>query len=180
MEGDDGAVAGIAHDVAEDVVSVDAVGIVARDDVPHDDAVFVLQEARLVPAQPSVGRAEELALDELVGLLDVREVGAVAVAQALDVVHRVVAHMVSLGLDALEEGGIAGHVVADTEERGVDAVVAEDIEHPRGHLGRRTVVERQVDPFGLRWDAPKGISVEQSAKPAGGMFNQHTRTSPSV
>ena len=38
---------------------------------------------------------------------------------------------------------VAGHIVAYHEEGGLDAVTVERVEHPRGHLGHRTVVERK-------------------------------------
>ena len=40
VEGDDAAIAGIVLDVGEHVVGRQPSGVVARNEVPHDDAVF--------------------------------------------------------------------------------------------------------------------------------------------
>ena len=144
VEGDDGAVAGVAADVVEDVVGAEPLGVVAGDDVPHDDLVLAAEEGVLGYTHPSVGRSEESCLDIGVGLLDVVAVLMERVADAADVVVGVVAYLVSLVDDAFIEFGVLADVVADHEEGGVDVVFAEHVEDEGGGLGDWTVVEGQV------------------------------------
>ena len=59
VEGDDGAVAGIAADIVIDVVGGEPLGIVAGDEVPHDDAVALREPVVDAVAHPTVGRTEE-------------------------------------------------------------------------------------------------------------------------
>ena len=70
--------------------------------------------------------------------------------QEVDVCERVVADVVALAKRAANKFGIAGHVTADDEERRVDVVALQHVEHLRCPLRIRSVVERERD--GLWWD----------------------------
>ena len=55
----------------------------------------------------------------------------------------VIADLVALGEDALDEAGICLAVLADDEERRLDALLLQDVEDLRRPLGARAIVERQ-------------------------------------
>ena len=74
-----------------------------------------------------MGRTEEVCLEIDVGLVHIAEVGGDAVAQAADVVERVVAEAVAARLHHFKFGGMLADVVADHEEGGLDAVVVEHV-----------------------------------------------------
>ena len=86
-----------------------------------------------------------MGVDVGVGLLDVVAVLVERVAYAADVVVGVVAYLVALVDDALVEFGILAHVVADHEECGVDAVLAQCVEDEWRSLRDWTVIEGQID-----------------------------------
>ena len=145
VEGDDAARAGVAADVVEYVVGGEPLGVVAGDDVPHDDLELAAEQGILGNAHPAVRRAEEVGVDVGVGLLDVVAVLVERVAYAADVVVGVVAYLVALVDDALVEFGVLAHVVADHEECGVDAVLAQCVEDEWRSLRDWTVIEGQID-----------------------------------
>lgn len=43
VESDDGAVAGVAHDVGQNLRAAELLAVVAGDEIPHDDFVLALQ-----------------------------------------------------------------------------------------------------------------------------------------
>ena len=89
-----------------------------------------------------------------IGFHDVAQIGGCGNVSALEVVVGVVAHTVSAAFYLLEEFGMAAHVLTDAEKSGFDAVVVERVEHPRGNLGNRSVVESEIDTLFLLSNAP--------------------------
>lgn len=77
VEYDYGSVAGVAFDVFEYLFSVEAPGVVACDEVVHDDVVVALDESALSWGEESVGWAEEGGCEEGVGFGYVSEVSGV-------------------------------------------------------------------------------------------------------
>ncbi len=71
VEGDDAAGTGVTADIVEDIVGGHPAGVVACDDVPHDDLELAAEQGILGYAHPAVRRAEEVGVDVGVGLLDV-------------------------------------------------------------------------------------------------------------
>lgn len=145
VEGDDAAGTGVAADVVEDVVGGEPLRVVTGDDIPHHDLVLAAKEGVLGNAHPAVWRTEEVGVYVGVGLLDVVAVLVERMAYASDVVVGVVAYLVPLVNDALEQVRVLAHVVAHHEEGGVDAVLAEHVEDEGRGLRDWTVVEGQID-----------------------------------
>ena len=73
MEGDDGAVAGVFVNLAQYLTAIELGIVVARHEVPHDDAVALAQCAVLPEAHDAVRRTEKVALDRAISVLDERE-----------------------------------------------------------------------------------------------------------
>lgn len=71
VEGDDGTVARVSLDVFQHVFGGDVFGVVARNEIPHDDGVVAAQTDVLCVAHPSARWAEEVGVYELVGLVGV-------------------------------------------------------------------------------------------------------------
>lgn len=71
MEGDDAAGTGVTADIVEDIVGGHPAGVVAGDDIPHDDFEPAREKGILRYAHPTVGRTEEVGVDVGIGLLDV-------------------------------------------------------------------------------------------------------------
>ena len=198
VEGDDGAVAGVAHHVGQHLGRAQLLGVVARHEVPHHNAVRAFQMEVLVEEHVPVGRTEQQgihgALQRTVGqgvlvgdkrsrcahdlehralcLAGILQIGLCRVLKAPDVVEGVVAHAVSLLHYHPEDIGILADVVAHHEERGLDAVPCQQVEHPGGYRGDGPVVEGEVDGvlFGLY--PPQGRGVELADK-LGRLFYQH-------
>ena len=122
VKGDDGAVAGVALHVVDDFVGGEEAAVVTGDDVPHDDGELAAQAHVLCPAHPAPWGAEQLGVDELVGLVGVAQEGLAAVAEPSDVVEGVVAEPVSASGYLVHEFGVLTHVVAHHEERGLHPV----------------------------------------------------------
>lgn len=74
VERDYRAVAGVAPYVQEHVAAVEVDTVVARYEVPHHNAVALLDEHILVPFHPAVRRAEQVGLQEYVCFVDVAHV----------------------------------------------------------------------------------------------------------
>ena len=178
VEGDDGAVAGVAFDLLEDLPSVEVLAVVACHEVPHHDAVASAQHLVLKPAHVSVWRTEEVCLDEFVCLVGVRQVVLRQPLEAPQVVEGVVAQTVSAFLNHGELARMFAHIVPDEKEGSLDAVVVEHVEHPRCHLGDGPVVERQVDCLDGRVHAPDGLRIEPTYD-AGRLLDEHRRALPS-
>ncbi len=155
VESDDRAVADILFHVGNYLIGIEAVGVVACHQIPHHESVFLAQEVGVTESEPSVGWAEELTLYQHVCLLHIGKISFRAIGECRDMVHGVIAHMMSCGFDLLEDTSIASHVVAHAEESSVNAIASQNTEHPRGYLGCRTVIECQIDALWLRWYSPK-------------------------
>lgn len=124
MKSDDAPVARIALDVAQDVAAVEACGIVARDQVPHDYFIVVLEYTYvLAPFHPAVGRAEEVCADISVGLFDVEHILVDAMAQAADVVKSMIAQAVAGCFYLFKGFGILSHVVAHHKKGGLHLIM---------------------------------------------------------
>lgn len=73
VEGDDGAVAGVAHDVGQHLRTAELLAVVAGDEVPHHNFVFPFQNHVLGPAHVAVRRAEQEGAEGLVGRFGVAD-----------------------------------------------------------------------------------------------------------
>lgn len=147
MEGDDGAVAGVLAYLAQYLTAIEFGIVVARYEVPHDDAVAIAERTVLPEAHDTVRRAEEVGGEVAVGLVDIGDISFSTFLESLDMVESVVAYAMSALHDHLVLIGVLAHIVAYHEEGGFDAVFVEHIEHPRSDLGNRTIVKGKV--YGL-------------------------------
>ena len=177
MEGDDGAVAGIAHHVGQDLGRAELLGVVARHEVPHDNPAMLAQHHVLSPRHMPVGWAEEQGEEgllhqgivrsflaggnhEFVGTLHVVQVGVGGVLEASQVVVGMVADAVPALHHLLEHIRMLADVVAHLEEGGLDVMLVQQVQYPWRHLGDGAVVESQVD-FLLRGvHPPEGAWIE--------------------
>ena len=65
MEGDDGAVAGVAHHVGKHLRTAQLLAVVAGHEVPHHNLVGSFQREILVGEHMAVGRAEQERVENL-------------------------------------------------------------------------------------------------------------------
>ena len=185
VEGDDGAVAGIAADIVIDVVGGEPLGIVAGDEVPHDDSVALREPVVDAVAHPTVGRTEEghsslrllpteggFPFDEQLTFVGVDEVGDGPVLETAEVVVGVVADSMALLHDLAEELGMLLDVVSHDEKCGLHAVSGERIEQEGRGLGNGSVVEGQIDRLFRRIHSPRGLWIEPS-QPFRGLLDNH-------
>lgn len=173
VEGNDAAVARIATDVGEHFLGGEAAAVVAGYEVPHDDAVALASDgAVLHGTHPSVGWAEEVGLQQFVGLLGVFQVFFRRPAEAANVVEGVVADAVASVHDLLENLWVFAYVVANHKEGGVDAVVRQHLKDEGRCLRDGTVVEGQVDSLRRRIHAPDGMGINPSQE-AGRLLDYH-------
>jgi len=73
VEGDDGAVAGVLAHIVEHLVCRKMCGVVACDEIPHDDGVVAADADVLLILHPSAWWTEKVGMDELVGLVGVAQ-----------------------------------------------------------------------------------------------------------
>ena len=174
MEGDDGAVAGVFVNLAQYLTAIELGIVVARHEVPHDDAVALAQCAVLPEAHDAVRRTEKVGGEVAVGLVDIGDVSLGALLESLEVVEGVVAYAVAALHDHLVLIGMLAHIVAHHEEGGLDVVLVQYIKHPRRHLGNRAVVESEV--YGLfRRIHPPACTWVQPADELWGLLNEHKK-----
>ena len=172
VEGDDAAWAGQVANIAEDIATVEAGGIVAGDEVPHDDAVVAAHPQVLRPRHPAVGRTKEVGVEIFVGLLGVLLVFEETVAQAAYMIKGVVAQAVARRAHHLKLFGMLAYIVAHHEEGGVDVVMAQHIKHPRGDLGDGAIVEGEIYGALVGVHSPKSAGIKP-AEEAGWLFYKH-------
>lgn len=188
VEGDDGAVAGVAHDVGQHLRTAELLAVVAGDEVPHHNLVFPFQDHVLGPAHVAVRRSEQEGAEGLVGrfrvadgehevvgffrILQIAVGGEVFAAEAADVVEGVVADAVAALHNHAELLGMLADVVAHHEEGGFDAVLVQQVEHPRGYYGDGTVVKSQINGFLVGIHPPQSAGVE-FAEQFGGLLDEH-------
>lgn len=138
MEGDDGAITGIAHDVGQYLWATEFLAVVAGDEIPHHNLVFPLQHHVLCPAHVAVRRAEQKRAECLVGrfgiadgehevvcffrILKIAIGGEVFAAETTDVVEGVVTDAVATLYDHTKFFGVLADVVAHHEEGGFHVV----------------------------------------------------------
>ena len=171
MEGDDGPVACVFTNVLEHLVGIQACGVVARDEVPHDNRELMAQEDILSVSHKSVRRPEKTGVDQLVGLQHIQHIAAGA-GQPLDVVVGVVANAVTPALDFLEQLGVFPHVVAHHEEGGLRIVFVQRVENPGSGLRDGPVVEGEVNRLLVRVHSPYSTGIEPS-QPLRRLFYDH-------
>ena len=110
VEGDDGAATGVFHHIGKYLGPAEFLAVVARDNIPHHDAVVVAQHDVLLPAHPAVGRTEQAGVQHLVGFI---------VLAFLDqLVHQ-------QGVDAMEGHVHTTGVLVDVEAWGFQATELE-------------------------------------------------------
>ena len=91
VEGDNGSVASVAFHIVEHVFGSHPFRIVACDKIPHDDAILTSQPYILIPSHPSMRRAEEVGMQQLVGLVGISLIGGDGVSESAYMVEGVVA-----------------------------------------------------------------------------------------
>ena len=172
MEGDDGAVAGVFVNLAQYLTAIELGIVVARHEVPHDDAVALAQCAVLPEAHDAVRRTEKVGGEVAVGLVDIGDVSLGALLESLEVVEGVVAYAVSTLHDHLVFIGMLTHIVAHHEEGGLDAVLVQYIKYPRRNLGYGAVVKGKVYGLFCRIHPPACTWV-QPADELWWLLNEH-------
>ena len=131
VEGDDGAIARVLLYVIDDVLGRHPFGVVACDKVPHHNLVLTTEPGVLGHAHPTVGWTHVVAVDIGIGLLDVVAVLVDGVGEALDVVVRVIAHLMPLSKDTVVELRVLPYIVAHHEESGFGIESLQGIENKR-------------------------------------------------
>ena len=94
---------------------------------------------------PSVRRPEQACVDDVIGLLHVKDVGNGPVLKCSKVIESVVAHDVSLGHNPVVQVMVSEHVLANHEESGLNPEFLQRVKNERGRLGDRPVIKRQIN-----------------------------------
>ena len=94
---------------------------------------------------PSVRRPEQASVDDVVGLLHVKDVGYGPVLKRSKVIESVVAHDVPLGHNPVVQVMVSEHVLANHEESGLYSEFLQRVKNERGRLGDRPVIKRQIN-----------------------------------
>ena len=172
VKGNDRPVAGISLDIVEHVLGCYPLGIVAGDDIPHDDAILAVYPPIDRGPHPAVGRSEEMGVDELVGLDDIEGIGNAHVLERTQVVEGMVAHLVALLNDAVVQVMVSQHVLAHHKEGGAHSELPQRVENKGCGLRERAVVEREIDGLLVRVHSPHGFRVKPAQKRRG-LLDKH-------
>ena len=172
MEGDDGAVAGVFVNLAQYLTAILLGIVVARHEVPHDDAVALAQCAVLPEAHDAVRRTEKVGGEVAVGLVDIGDVSLGALLESLEVVEGMVTYTVTTLNNHLVLIWMLAYIVAYHKESSLDLVFVQHIKYPRRYLGDRTIVEGEIDSL-LRCIHPPMCTGVQSADELWGLLNEH-------
>ena len=172
MKGDDGTVAGIFFHVFEHVIGCCPFGVVARDDIPHDDLKFSAKPPVFAFSHPSVRRPEEFRVDELLCFVGVEDICYGPVVDGVEMVVGVVPDLMSLVHDLLKEFGMALDVFAHHEECGLDIVFAQYFQDDGCGFWDGAVVESEIDGFFSSIHSPDGFGIHPS-EPYCGLFYEH-------
>ena len=160
VEGDDGAIARVPLYIIDDILGRHPFGVVAGDKVPHDDLVFAAEPRVLRHAHPAMWRSHVVAMDIGIGFLDVVAVLVDGVGDTLDVVVRMVAHLMTLGQDTFVELRVLAHIVAHHEEGGLGAKLLQRVENKGCSLRYGAVVEGQIDCLLVTVHSPVGLRIK--------------------
>lgn len=172
MKDDDGAVARIATDIGKHILRRKRLIIVARNDIPHHDAIFPTKEKRLRKAHVAVGRTEKSGRDEGSGLLDVAEIIPRPIAQTLDMIKGMIAHTMPPFDDHPKNLGMLADIIANHEESSFHTIAVQDVQDPRRNFGNRSVIKSQVNTFGRCGETPEGMG-EKEAVEGGRLLDKH-------
>lgn len=172
VEGDDGAVAHVTFDIFEDIISIEASGVVACDKVPHDDGVVSADAYVLLVAHPSSWGTEEVGVYVVVCFIGIAQVARAGDGDAPYVVVCVVAKTVAVIFQQLVQFGVLPDVVAYHEEGGFYAIAVKRFDNPRCGFWNGAVIESQVDCFLVRIHAPYCAWIEPS-EPFTWLFYNH-------
>ena len=170
MKDDDGTVAGIFLHVVENLFAAQFFTVIAGNHVPHDDFVFLSQFVSLAETHVSVRRAEQRTMYQFVGGIDIAHVILDGIFHTLNVIHGVVAGVVSAFENLGIEFGIAGHIFAYAEEGGLHIVVVEQVEYPGGDFGHRSVVEGEIYGLFLARQSPYRFGKEHAVEKRGTFY----------
>ena len=91
MESDDGAVSHVFLYLGQYLASVQSLAVVTGYEVPHYNGVSMAQYHILSPSHPAVGRAEQIAFDERIGLVGILQIVVAEVFESSDVIESVFA-----------------------------------------------------------------------------------------
>ena len=159
VEGDDGTVTGIEHHIAQHVEGIEQVGIVTRDEIPHDNLVFASEHIVCSYPHPAVRRTEEVGMYQLVRLLHIIIIGNDVMPERPHVVIRVVAHLMSFVNYALIEFRMSLYILTHHEESGFGSILLEGVEDERRGFRYRTVIEGEIYRMLLWIYSPECLGV---------------------
>ena len=111
-------------------------------------------------------------MQQAVGLVGILQIFFARMAEAADVVERMVADAVPAFDDHTVDVGMLAHVVSHHEESGLDTESVQCVQHKRGGFGYRSVIECQIDYFLLAAHPPYRGRIEPSEKDCG-LFYEH-------
>lgn len=161
VERDDGAGTCVAAHIEQHVATIETGGIVARNEVPHHNAVAAaLDEHIMIVEHPPVGRTEKVGLENDIRLIDIGNEALRRMAHTAPMVEGVVANAVTAILYHLKNLGIFARIFAHHEEGGFHAVFIKHIEYPRCYFGDGTIVEGEIDALFLVLHPPKRTRIK--------------------
>ena len=108
----------------------------------------------------------------LISFVYIAHIRAYAVSESTNMIKGMITQTVTTRLHHLELVRMLTYVIAYHKEGSLDAIMVEHIEHPRGHLRYRTIIERKIYSTFVFVHSPKRTRIEPSQK-AGGLFYNH-------
>ena len=176
MESNDATITGIAFDILQHILCIQAFAIVTRYEVPHDDLITEhAYGAILHGTHPSVRRTEEVGLQYAMRLVAIVEILPTAPTQSSNMVVGMIPNGMTTPTHLLKQFGITMGIVAHHEECCLCPELVEDIENIRRSLRDGTVVESQIDHPLIRIHPPYGMGINPSQEPRR-LFNEHSLT----
>lgn len=125
--------------------------------IPHDDVVMALEEKGLAAGQPAVGGPEELCFCSPGALAHIVKIADIIGVPAVEMVVRMAAHRMALGLDGFQYFRVLSDIVAHAKKGAFRMVGPEGVEYPGGYFRDGPVVEGQVDHLFPTGDLPDKV-----------------------
>ena len=142
-----GAIASIPFHIFHYLLGREVLTVVAGHEVIHHDLVMFFQSHELPRTKPAVGRTEEVGAGEACPLRRIAHIAHCRGGSSLDMMEGVVAYGVSALPHFFKESRVALHILTNHKEGGLYPETVENVEHPWGSFGNRTVVEGDEDPL---------------------------------
>ena len=135
---------------------------IARQHIPHHNAVIGQQGLGLAQLDASVGRAKQVGFDGQHSLAfpHVLVVDKVVGFPAVEVIKSMITNRMSLFENLRQHLGVFLNVLADAKKSGFGLILSQLLQNPFGDVGNGAVVEGEINYFFVGGHIPNELGIE--------------------